>query len=105
MKCVKFLAVDQQVCLHLGHEISDHEGLQCVNRTVTYYFVAEEIKELWEEYENNSSVEANIVKDFDKVRMMLFCELYACHFCQWILICILLHMSNRQYISGLSFCC
>lgn len=28
---------------------------------------AEEIKELWEEYENNSSIEANLVKDFDKV--------------------------------------
>ncbi|KAM0827123.1 hypothetical protein ACQ4PT_068403 [Festuca glaucescens] len=32
---------------------------------------AEEIKELWEEYENNSSVEANIIKDFDKVEMIL----------------------------------
>ncbi|KAL6221463.1 hypothetical protein ACLB2K_009214 [Fragaria x ananassa] len=32
---------------------------------------AEEIKELWEEYENNSSVEANLVKDFDKVEMIL----------------------------------
>ena len=30
---------------------------------------AEEIKELWEEYENNSSIEANLVKDFDKVRI------------------------------------
>jgi 5'-deoxynucleotidase YfbR-like HD superfamily hydrolase len=42
---------------------------------VIYYFVAEEIKGLWEEYENNSSVEANLVKDFDKVRMPLLCEL------------------------------
>ncbi|VAH62105.1 unnamed protein product [Triticum turgidum subsp. durum] len=32
---------------------------------------AEEIKGLWEEYENNSSVEANLVKDFDKVEMIL----------------------------------
>ncbi|KAL4316052.1 hypothetical protein HN51_070016 [Arachis hypogaea] len=32
---------------------------------------AEEIKELWEEYENNSSKEANLVKDFDKVEMIL----------------------------------
>ncbi|XP_024018255.1 HD domain-containing protein 2 homolog isoform X1 [Morus notabilis] len=32
---------------------------------------AEEIKELWEEYENNSSIEANLVKDFDKVEMIL----------------------------------
>ncbi|XVE53394.1 hypothetical protein DITRI_Ditri02bG0200700 [Diplodiscus trichospermus] len=28
---------------------------------------AEEIQELWREYENNASLEANLVKDFDKV--------------------------------------
>ncbi|CAI8595663.1 unnamed protein product [Vicia faba] len=32
---------------------------------------ADEIKELWAEYENNSSLEANVVKDFDKVEMIL----------------------------------
>ncbi|XP_073026704.1 uncharacterized protein [Primulina eburnea] len=32
---------------------------------------AEEIKELWLEYENNSSLEANLVKDFDKIEMIL----------------------------------
>ncbi|XP_034699024.1 5'-deoxynucleotidase HDDC2-like isoform X1 [Vitis riparia] len=32
---------------------------------------ADEIKELWEEYENNSSLEANLVKDFDKVELIL----------------------------------
>ncbi|PON47117.1 Ribonuclease Y [Trema orientale] len=32
---------------------------------------AEEIKELWEEYESNSTIEANLVKDFDKVEMIL----------------------------------
>ncbi|THG19585.1 hypothetical protein TEA_029272 [Camellia sinensis var. sinensis] len=32
---------------------------------------AEEMKELWAEYENNSSIEANLVKDFDKVEMIL----------------------------------
>ncbi|CAL0308016.1 unnamed protein product [Lupinus luteus] len=32
---------------------------------------AEEIKELWSEYENNSSLEANLVKDFDKVELIL----------------------------------
>nr|XP_023898355.1 HD domain-containing protein 2 isoform X2 [Quercus suber]POF27041.1 hd domain-containing protein 2 [Quercus suber] len=32
---------------------------------------AEEIKELWQEYENNSSLEANLVKDFDKVELIL----------------------------------
>lgn len=35
----------------------------------TFLFAAEEIKELWEEYENNSSLEANLVKDFDKVHI------------------------------------
>ncbi|KAM3705738.1 hypothetical protein ACJW31_03G102100 [Castanea mollissima] len=32
---------------------------------------AEEIEELWQEYENNSSLEANLVKDFDKVELIL----------------------------------
>ncbi|KAH9707658.1 5'-deoxynucleotidase [Citrus sinensis] len=32
---------------------------------------AEEIQELWAEYENNASIEANLVKDFDKVEMIL----------------------------------
>ncbi|XP_061985081.1 uncharacterized protein LOC133704301 [Populus nigra] len=32
---------------------------------------AEEIKELWSEYENNASLEANLIKDFDKVEMIL----------------------------------
>lgn len=32
---------------------------------------AEEIRELWAEYENNASIEANLVKDFDKVEMIL----------------------------------
>ena len=36
----------------------------CVN---DFLIAAEEIKELWAEYENNASLEANLVKDFDKV--------------------------------------
>jgi putative hydrolase of HD superfamily len=32
-----------------------------------FIFSAEEIKELWAEYENNASLEANLVEDFDKV--------------------------------------
>ncbi|RWW89684.1 hypothetical protein BHE74_00001284 [Ensete ventricosum] len=32
---------------------------------------ANEIQELWAEYENNSSIEASLVKDFDKVEMIL----------------------------------
>ncbi|KAL6351109.1 hypothetical protein AAG906_031695 [Vitis piasezkii] len=31
----------------------------------------EEFKELWEEYENNSSLEANLVKDFEKAELIL----------------------------------
>ena len=30
-------------------------------------FAAKEIRELWMEYEENSSLEAKVVKDFDKV--------------------------------------
>lgn len=40
--------------------------------SIILLFAADEIKELWEEYENNSSIEANLVKDFDKVRRQLF---------------------------------
>ncbi|XP_020256761.1 HD domain-containing protein 2 [Asparagus officinalis] len=32
---------------------------------------ADEIKELWADYENNASIEASLVKDFDKVEMIL----------------------------------
>ncbi|KAL6888779.1 hypothetical protein ACP4OV_009805 [Aristida adscensionis] len=32
---------------------------------------AQEIRELWMEYENNASLEAKVVKDFDKVEMIL----------------------------------
>ncbi|KAL8224333.1 hypothetical protein R6Q57_019808 [Mikania cordata] len=32
---------------------------------------SEEIQELWREYEDNTSLEANLVKDFDKVEMIL----------------------------------
>lgn len=32
-----------------------------------FFLAAEEIQELWQEYETNSSLEANLVKDFDKV--------------------------------------
>lgn len=34
-------------------------------------FAAKEIVELWTEYEENSSPEAKIVKDFDKVTHLL----------------------------------
>ncbi len=33
-------------------------------------WIAEEMKELWMEYENNSSAEAKLVKDFDKVSVI-----------------------------------
>ena len=38
-----------------------------LNSLFSVLSAAEEIKELWEEYENNSTVEAKLVKDFDKV--------------------------------------
>lgn len=44
-------------------------------------FIAEEIKGLWSEYENNSSLEANLVKDFDKVyffHILNFCDVFTC---------------------------
>ena len=44
--------------IFFGHKLSNW---------IFYCLAAEEIKELWEEYENNSSLEANLVKDFDKV--------------------------------------
>eukprot|EP00249_Psilotum_nudum_P004422 c17947_g1_i1 orf=116-949(+) len=34
-------------------------------------FAGKEVKELWLEYENNSSPEAQLVKDFDKIEMIL----------------------------------
>ncbi|XP_026663503.1 5'-deoxynucleotidase hdd1 isoform X2 [Phoenix dactylifera] len=43
---------------------------------------ADEIKELWAEYENNASIEARLVKDFDKVEMILQAleyEMDSCH--------------------------
>lgn len=32
---------------------------------------ADEVRELWMEYENNATLEAKVVKDFDKVEMIL----------------------------------
>ena len=69
MKCVKFLVEEWGVhnyspalviltCIRFSFEFS---GIKYS------HFSAEEIKELWAEYENNASLEANIVKDFDKV--------------------------------------
>ena len=34
------------------------------------YSSAQEIRELWMEYENNASLEAKVVKDFDKVQFI-----------------------------------
>ncbi|KAB2614218.1 HD domain-containing protein 2-like [Pyrus ussuriensis x Pyrus communis] len=38
---------------------------------IRFLSAAEEIKELWMEYENNLSIESNLGKDFDKVEMIL----------------------------------
>lgn len=47
---------------------------------------AEEIQELWVEYENNASLEANLVKDFDKV----------CYMMAFICVCMLSHTHTPQ---------
>lgn len=35
------------------------------------FYSAEEIRELWMEYEQNATLEAKVVKDFDKVQFFL----------------------------------
>lgn len=45
--------------------------------TFLIIFTAEEIKELWQEYENNASLEANLVKDFDKVWITNFLVIFS----------------------------
>jgi hypothetical protein len=47
---------------------------------IFWVFVADEIQELWSEYENNSSLEANVVKDFDKV--------FICYLIEMDLLCL-----------------
>ncbi|CAL4889644.1 unnamed protein product [Urochloa decumbens] len=39
--------------------------------TKNAFYRAQEIRELWTEYENNASLEAKVVKDFDKIEMIL----------------------------------
>ncbi|CAH8349737.1 unnamed protein product [Eruca vesicaria subsp. sativa] len=49
---------------------------QSIFKLSSLSYVAEEITELWLEYENNASLEANLVKDFDKVEMILQAQEY-----------------------------
>lgn len=63
--------------------VPSYLNIDSIKLSFYFYFVlaaAEEIKELWEEYENNSSIEANLVKDFDKVCTFLHfeCNIIAC---------------------------
>lgn len=37
------------------------------------YYAADEVRELWQEYENNSTPEAKFVKDLDKVCTIKYC--------------------------------
>lgn len=41
------------------------------SKNVNTVIAAKEIAELWREYEENSSPEAKVVKDFDKVELIL----------------------------------
>lgn len=54
--------------------------------------VAKEISDLWMEYEENSTLEAKVVKDFDKVLFMLpkfdISHLYGVYRVCFILFCI-----------------
>ncbi|CAN6444518.1 unnamed protein product [Victoria cruziana] len=49
----------------------EHEALTYMCEVLGEQSRAAEVKELWAEYENNSSLEAKLVKDFDKVEMIL----------------------------------
>ncbi|XP_074570345.1 uncharacterized protein LOC141826921 [Curcuma longa] len=49
----------------------EQEALDEMCRILGGGLMADEIQELWQEYENNSSTEASLVKDFDKVEMIL----------------------------------
>lgn len=43
-------------------------------------YAAKEILELWNEYEDNSSLEAKVVKDLDKVRFLVSCTIFENNF-------------------------
>lgn len=44
--------------------------------TCFVYLAAQEIKELWLEYEDCASAEARVVKDFDKMEMIVQADEY-----------------------------
>lgn len=55
------------LCLSFRHE----NGLSLFEWPFLF-LSADEVKNLWLEYENNASLEANLVKDFDKVKSLNF---------------------------------
>lgn len=51
--------------------------------TANIQVAGDEIEKLWYEYENASTPEANLVKDFDKVRACCLMDLHTCIHHQW----------------------
>ncbi|CBI27113.3 unnamed protein product, partial [Vitis vinifera] len=82
-RCIKIAIVHDIVEAIVGdkksyHYISEREmrrwkqsALREMHEVFGGQMTVEEFKELWEEYENNSSLEANLVKDFEKVEPSL----------------------------------
>ncbi|XP_034709229.1 5'-deoxynucleotidase HDDC2-like isoform X2 [Vitis riparia] len=82
-RCIKIAIVHDIVEAIVGdkksyHYISEGEmrrwkqsALREMHKVFGGQMTVEEFKELWEEYENNSSLEANLVKDFEKVEPIL----------------------------------
>jgi len=54
---------DIMVFYHMHDDIME----TIVTKCASFLWAADEIKELWADYENNASLEASLVKDFDKV--------------------------------------
>ncbi|KAL4583761.1 hypothetical protein LXL04_008344 [Taraxacum kok-saghyz] len=60
-------------------------------------------RELWREYEDNASLEANLVKDFDKVEMILQALEYETCILWYNIFLLQMSFSSRQLVSGLIF--
>ncbi|KAL6350851.1 hypothetical protein AAG906_031437 [Vitis piasezkii] len=71
--------VNRERCIKIAivHDIVEEmrrwkqSALREMHKVFGGQMTVEEFKELWEEYENNSSLEANLVKDFEKVEPIL----------------------------------
>ncbi|KAJ9554070.1 hypothetical protein OSB04_018115 [Centaurea solstitialis] len=78
-RCIK-IAIVHDIAEAIVGDITPSDGVPKVEKSrleqaalneMCNVLGAEEIQELWREYEDNASLEANLVKDFDKVEMIL----------------------------------